>query len=87
MSDYIKREDAIDALYGYGKSAQDIIKRIPAADVVERKHGNWIAHSTAYEYCSECENIFSISSLFLVGGNDEPKYCPECGARMVDDDV
>lgn len=73
MSDYIKREDAIDALYGYGKSAQDIIKRIPAADVVEQKRGRWIpSKEPPWLDCSEC-------------GQDSVEYtnyCPNCGADM-----
>ena len=81
MSDYIKREDAIDAIYGYGKFAQDIIKRIPAANVVERKTGKWEeygepnAHGKfeiGYHKCNLCGAI----------GIKEFNYCPNCGAEM-----
>ena len=39
MSDYIKREDAMDAWY-WNERYTDI-EGIPSADVVERKHGKW----------------------------------------------
>ena len=36
MTDYIRREDALKALYNdYAYSAMDVIKRLPAADVAE----------------------------------------------------
>lgn len=36
MADYIRREDALKALYNdYAYSAMDVIKRLPAADVAE----------------------------------------------------
>ena len=39
MSDYIRREDALKALYAdYAYAAMDVIKRLPAADVAEVVH-------------------------------------------------
>lgn len=36
MTDYIRREDALKALYNdYAYAAMDVIKRLPAADVAE----------------------------------------------------
>ena len=36
MADYIRREEALKALYNdYAYAAMDVIKRLPAADVVE----------------------------------------------------
>ena len=36
MADYIRREDALKALYNdYAYAAMDVIKRLPAADVAE----------------------------------------------------
>ena len=96
MSDYISREDALGAfrrvymIPGRG-TAKEIytkqientykdIESIPAADVVERKHGKWIRENLASTsggvypvvHCSECNIV----------GYWEPKYCPNCGARM-----
>lgn len=93
MSDYINREDAIQAniaqvefcksegLDFSGKlhidSVINNLKHIPAADVVERKHGEWIAVDPAYDYykCSECRKgtTFDMKPY---------NFCPNCGAEM-----
>lgn len=100
MSDYIKRDDAIkynESQVNFCKqegfpnpewlhidSIKNIIKLIPAADVVEQKHGKWKKAYLDHEafgirptvvYCSECNLV----------GYWEPKYCPNCGARMVEE--
>ena len=97
MSDYIKREDALNA---FGKiykvpmrneyynlllhqitDTYNQIKNIPAADVSEQKHGRWNKAYLDHEafgvrptvvYCSECN----------LTGYWEPRFCPNCGARM-----
>ena len=39
MNDFIRREDAMKALYNdYAYAAMDVIKRVPAADVAEVVH-------------------------------------------------
>ena len=91
MSDYIKREDAIKAISKCCKSdywqtdtiyrgdAEDAIETLPSADVVERKHGEWInvycGEVWVEQYCSECGVVIE----------DEPmdyNFCPNCGADM-----
>lgn len=77
MTDYIRREDALKALYNdYAYAAMDVIKRLPAADVAEVVHAKWIPfHSEAagdIQYCSACE----------IGFDARMDYCPHCGARM-----
>lgn len=57
---------------GYKKGREGYIKK-----------GQWVTLDTASEICTCCEKIFSISSLFMMGGNDEPPYCPNCGAEMI----
>jgi len=50
----------------------------------ERPHGEWIIRWTGNEeiaYCTNCKNEFDPDSLYL-GGNEYPKFCPECGADM-----
>lgn len=43
MANYIRREDAMKALYNdYAYAAMDVIKRLPAADVAEVVHGEWL---------------------------------------------
>lgn len=58
------------------------IGNIPAADVREVKRGRWINQGTDSEICSACGSRFYISALFAVGINDEPDFCPNCGADM-----
>lgn len=96
MSDYIKRDDIIKALGELcdtpaGQStgltalvyAAKTIEGLPAADVVERKKGEWIEkpYVTMEGYvdgliynCSKCgkkATRYTISN-----------YCPNCGADM-----
>lgn len=67
---------------------EDVINSIenaPTADVVEVKHGHWVAkenvriskrgrliHYDRYK-CSECG---------VWNGRHKPKHCPDCGAKM-----
>lgn len=50
------------------------IKKLPAADVAEVKHGKWNSNSP-YIVCSECGKAFNLIKLFA-------HYCPSCGAKM-----
>ena len=85
MSDLIRREDAIKALYKYNFVTKEVIEReimsIPSA---ERK-GEWIVRNNTDFYggeecaCSMCDYGYSTK------GFCEPwsfKYCPHCGAKM-----
>jgi rubrerythrin len=81
MSDLIRREDAIKALYKYSFVSKDIIEReinaIPSAD---RPRGEWIFRRefvedtpfTGYR-CSNCNYWQSMGSW---------NFCPNCGAKM-----
>ena len=57
---------------------KEFIDNAPTADVVERKHGEWIEAYEDYRQqiswweCSVCK----------YGISWKPNYCPECGARM-----
>ena len=54
MADYIRREDALKALYNdYAYAAMDVIKRLPAADVAEVvlcKNCKWFADNNGGEW-------------------------------------
>lgn len=84
MGEYISREavlaqkgDCYDKdghlLYAVGTGN---ILRIPAADVVEVRHGKWLPQGywDSLEICSECKHI--------KGLHDRYNYCPMCGAKM-----
>ena len=91
MSDYIKREDALDivahnnvhgeiTLNRYDKII-DGIYEIPSADVAPVRHGRWIEHykSDAPPTLKErwiCSWCGNVQTYGATG------YCPNCGARM-----
>lgn len=58
-----------------------VLKAIPAADVVEVRHGRWID--------SEEDGHLSICGVcnYPVDRFYKTKYCPNCGAKMGDEDV
>ena len=82
MSDYIKREDALDIVADNNVTGEITLNRydkiidgiydIPPADVAPVRHGHWIKikPSGIYE-CSKCEAY---------------KYCQRCGAKMDGED-
>lgn len=83
MSDYIKREDAIDALYEECNKDQSLscpyqffdgIASIPVADVRENVHGEWIDTGSGEE-CSVCHEI-------QYGYDSGRRFCASCGAVM-----
>lgn len=94
MSDYIKREDAKDALrekvfsdYSnefYG--AMQVLDELLSADVVEAKHGKWehnpngIDRDFIWWKCSECGHV--IYSETEQDRKEFHAYCGRCGARM-----
>lgn len=78
MSDYIEREAAQSAVWEEDNQTDMIlaIGSLPAADVVEVRHGYWI-HDINNQYgCSECMGKETMSHKNL------KPYCPNCGARM-----
>ena len=85
MTVYIKREDAIDAVLDVYYNTPDIdlsggrleaaILNIPAADVMEVRHGRWLCVDTDTEQfflCNRCKKKEYWES----------NYCPNCGAIM-----
>lgn len=98
MDDYIKREDAIDAAAGWGDRGLPLailedIKTIPAADVVEGRHGKNIGEdydAVDQFVCSECG--IELQGWYRVERDMDDgeetyhehvfRYCPNCGAKM-----
>lgn len=56
------------------REVREVFKDVPAADVVEVRHGRWIKFSRG-DVCSECQYQ---TGRYEHGGN----YCPNCGADM-----
>lgn len=82
MAEYIERETLLNAIDKlpvadmcfFEGDVVDMAMAIPAADVVEVKHGEWIGSSFDMA-CSAC----GIYQSFHVGRTN---YCPNCGAKM-----
>ena len=87
MKEYIERVTALNALIralGYCQCANDVITRIPAADVAEVRHGRWERVSTASGIISRVRCSFCAGTQPLTFEN--MPYCPTCGARMDEED-
>lgn len=88
MKEYIERVTALNALIralGYCQCANDVITRIPAADVAEVRHGRWeflgpnrLIKSCMCGTCSVCH----VRSAYIVN----TAICPNCGAPMDKED-
>ena len=89
MAEYIEREAVETMLENAqiitdkeycGYCTEDVnLDSIPAADVVEVRHGRWI-HLSKGDSCSECG--------YQTGRYESGKnYCPNCGAPMTDEAV
>lgn len=77
-NDYIKREDALNALREHPVTKlKTAIRRLPSADAAPVRHGRWIDDAGAQK-CSVCGTSFSdLHPLY-----EEANYCPNCGAKM-----
>ena len=86
MAEYIEREKLLPHLFNKQDEPLDVMREItefPAADVAPVKHGKWGAYeafpltaSLNGHPCSECGMRFSTSQIVFTN------YCPNCGARM-----
>ena len=88
MSDYIKREDAIETIYKLREhfkcwdtdddiAIKNTLNAIPPADVRENVRGEWIFPygDKKYKRCSVCGSVF-----YSIPYNTN--FCPSCGADM-----
>ena len=88
MTEYIKREDAIDAVLDVYYNTPDIdlngerletaIREVQSADVAPVVHGRWIASHDNFCACSICK----YPVYFVEAGWNQTNYCPNCGAKM-----
>ena len=87
MPEYIEREALIEFVKQNtpninGETTIECIERairaMPAADVVEVKHGRWVEEGCGLLVCSKCNFEYDHSGVPFEG----LYYCPNCGARM-----
>lgn len=78
--------ERVNALLAENKALCELIKALPAADVVERKKGKWIKRKNrACWFCSECntDNYYAYTWNSDTEKNEfQDNYCPNCGAYM-----
>lgn len=58
--------------------------KIPTVDAAPVVHGRWVERlypGDEHVECSICKKQYYEDDLYI-GGNDFPKYCPHCGAKM-----
>ena len=71
--------EMLDMRYGsdFYWETKGIIDKLPSV-YPKPKTGHWETRNIFpnWLYCSECDEPY--------GGNDRPRYCPSCGARMVE---
>ena len=94
MTDYIKREDAINAynqrIVRYGLADfESVLNQIPAADVRENVRGKWVTSKIDPDFvtCSQCkitknQNAMAWKKSYLKGVKRTFAFCPVCGAHM-----
>ena len=88
MDDYIEREALRDALYDADAITMNgvkILNQFPAADVATVKHGSIIetiedGHMKRVFSC--CGTDFTEMTCWIT-----PNYCPNCGAKMDEEDI
>ena len=91
MDEYIKREAVIEAIMSEPSDAHypqwyvDKIKSIPAADVVEVRHGRWEAWMP--DKNGETREFICTGCRFMVEMSWKQKecdyeWCPYCGCKM-----
>jgi len=90
MAEYIKREEAIEAIDNslkrvfVHKVGKSIIDKIPAADVRPVVRGKW-NRTDAYPhrlYCSVCYKTYLKNDELLERWEFPLNFCPNCGADM-----
>lgn len=78
LNHYDKKNGNIDFVLGI-ESVLEYIDELPAADVVEVVHGEWIEDCDRIVHCSVCKVA---RNNFLGVGGSLWHYCPNCGAKM-----
>lgn len=92
MKEYIERAAAMDAILGltiadpavaqYADAVCYHLQNLPAADVVEVRHGRWEMAPCNGVYDMRCSACGFCPGIRFFSSN----YCPNCGARMDKED-
>ena len=86
MDEYIKREEAIEAVkhaWAKGLEPSQYLEIILTADVAPVVHGRWVLLddcSNEGVYCSACHK--KVYKVCYANQQIKSKFCPNCGAKM-----
>lgn len=86
MAEYVERAKAlmiIDEVHG-ARSAYHRVQNLPAADVSPVVRAEWVVCGDGEDVpwmCSHCGKTTAHKYKTMYG-----KYCPNCGARMIEED-
>ena len=89
MDEYIARGKFLDYMKGTSRyfNVKFDIENFPAADVAPVVHGRWIGAPLCGNdncRCSECGSWHNVHANLR--GEIIQKYCPNCGARVVEEE-
>lgn len=81
--EYIPRKDVLKVIYTSTAPALEV-KAMPAADVVEVRHGSWHQYSKG---SGSYNGVIILSDAFQCtvckkSSWNKSDYCPNCGAKM-----
>lgn len=82
FDNYDKKNGNLDFVCGI-ESVIEYVEELPAADVVEVRHGYWFSLdecSNEGVYCSVCHK--KVYKIYYANQKLKSKYCPNCGAKM-----
>ena len=88
MKEYVEKKVIIDhlerAIFGADRKIEKWVNQMPAADVREDVHGEWIVSRTdrgwnGAEFPTHCK---CTRCSFEVPYQDKNNFCPYCGAQM-----
>ena len=92
MKEYIERAAAMESIIGltivdpavaqYANAVYYNLQNLPAADVVEVRHGRWEMAPCNGVYDMRCSACGFCPGIRFFSSN----YCPDCGARMDKED-
>ena len=85
----IKYEENGDMIVGYSTYKPEVLSQYLREYFIsptepERKTGRWVLWNgpwSEYIKCTACGKMYNQDDLYI-GGNDYPKFCPNCGAKM-----